>query len=354
MVLDMKKVFKLLAILLPVIQLSCERDLNSPDPVSGSIRITDHILRGYFVTCITFDGKGTAWIGTFRQGLIKYDGHAEYYHSKNSSLPDSAAMWDITADKEDNVWIGTDKGLIKYDQKDFTRYTASNSPLAENTVWSLAADENNVLWMASSRFMLGGLMKLDGLVWTLYTPENSELPFRGVRDVTVDGRNNIWAAVDGGVGKGRIIKIAGDQWTQFDEEDFGFMPYSFGCLAADAVHYLYVSMDYSLSSSYDMTRPNLVRYDGSKWTVINPVDGKGESAGYVGKITVDLFGNVWATLNGREGFDLGVFDGKKWIFNDAAFPANWGSEIAVDPSNTVWLGTGDGIFLIKGELKIDG
>lgn len=351
---DLKKKLKFLVICLPFIHLSCEKDITVPDFENVSIQIDDHILQGYFVTCISFDSKGTAWIGTFKQGLIKYDGRAVYYHSKNSALPDSLAMWDISVDKNDIVWIGSDIGLIKYDQKEFTLYNTSNSPLAENAVWSIAVDADNILWFSSCRFRQGGLMKFDGLNWTLYTPENSELPLNGVRDVIVDGGNNIWAAISEAIGDGSIIKINGEQWTIFGNEDMGFIPYQFGCLAAGVDHDLYVSMDYRISSSRDMNRPNLARYDGRRWTINNPVDREGGSAGYVGKIAVDLFGNVWAALDGRKGFYLAVFNGKKWIFNDSDFPADSGSEIAVDRSNTVWLGTEDGILLIKRVLMVDG
>lgn len=102
-----------------------------------------------------------------------------------------------------------------------------------------------------------------------------------------------------------------------------------------------------LSSLWDKTRPNIIKYDGENWTINNPVDEKGESLGYVGKINIDLFGNIWASLQDREGLVLSVYNGIKWIYNDAGFPIDWISEIAIDKTNTVWLGTGDGIYLIK-------
>ena len=348
---DMKKFIKFALILLSAFDLSCNREPTFPGFGRGAIQISGHILHGYLVTCISFDSRGTAWIGTFKQGLIRYDGQATVYHSDNTALPDSAVMWDITVDKNDVVWIGTDRGLIRFDREDFTLFTASNSPLAENAVWSLAVGQDNALWLASCRFKSGGLMKYDGVHWTLFTPDNSELPFHGVRDVIVDRSNNLWAAVNGGVGDGRIIKITGDHWTIFDEKDFGFAPYNFGALAGDAGSDWYASMDYSLSDSSVMTRPNLLRYDGQNWTVINPVDGEGEPAGEVGRIAVDFFGNVWAVLHGREGFNLGVFDGRTWIFNDSPIPAGWGSDIAVDPTSGVWLGTGDGVYQAELGLK---
>jgi ligand-binding sensor domain-containing protein len=299
------------------------------------------------VTAISFDSKGTAWIGTFKQGLIRYDGNATFYNSNNSPLPDSIVIWDIAVDNNDNIWIGSDAGLIKYDKMDFTLYNTSNSPLAEDVVWSITIDNNNILWFASCRFRQGGLMKFDGVNWTLYTPENSELPSNSVRDVIVDSRNSIWVAMGEVVNNGCIIKITGDNWTIFDKEDIKFIPYYFRNLAVDIENNLYASIDYRLSSLWDVTRPNIIKYDDKNWTINNPVDEKSESLGYVGIINIDLLGNIWATLHGREGLSLAVFNGKKWVYNDSDIPIDWSSEIAVDKSNTVWLGTGDGIYLIK-------
>jgi len=326
---------------------SCEKEVTSPNYREVLIQISDHILQGYFIKSIAFDSQGTAWIGTFEQGLIKYDGNATYYNSKNSSLPDSIVMWDVAVDKNDNIWIGSEAGLIKYNKKDFTLYNTSNSPLAEDIVWSIAVDDNNILWLASCRARQGGLMKVDGENWILYTPENSELPCHSVCDIIVDNRNDKWIAISETVANGSIIKITGDNWTIFDKEDIGFSPFFFGNLAVDFGNNVYASINYNLSSDIDMTRPNIIKYDCKNWSIINPVDEKGEPLAYVGRIKVDLFGNIWATLEGREGFRLSVYNGKKWIYNDSDFPNRWISEIAIDRKNTVWLGTGNGIYLIK-------
>lgn len=206
----MKKLIILFIILLPLIYISCEKEATSPNSRNVSIEVSDHLLPGYFAGSISFDDKGTAWIGTFKQGLIEYDGKATHYNSENSTLPDSIVISDIAVDKNDNIWIGSNAGLIKYDKKEFTLYNTSNSPLAEDLVCSVAIDDDNILWFASCRFRQGGLMKFDGENWTLYTPENSELPYNSVRDVIVDGRNNKWIAVSEVVGNGCIIKITDD------------------------------------------------------------------------------------------------------------------------------------------------
>ena len=345
----MKKTILILSLLffsIFIVCVSCEGDITSPGR-DVTIKISDHILAGYFVTAISFDSKETAWIGTFKQGLIKYDGRATIYNSSTSGFPDSTVIRDIEIDNNDNVWIATDVGLIKYDRKDFYLYNTSNSPIPEDIVWAIAVDQDNVLWFASCRFRQGGLVRFDGENWMLYTPENSVMPSNSVWDVAVDSGNNIWLIMSEIVGNGCIIKISGNDWKIYDKNDMGFAPYYFGDLTVDKDNKIYASIDYMLSSQYNMTRPNIIGYDGSKWEINNPVDEKGESLGYVGKITTDLYENIWASLHGRENVSLAVYNGQKWVYSNLNIPINSGSEIAVDKSNRVWIGTGNGIYLIK-------
>lgn len=56
------------------------------------------ILDGYFVTSIAFDHKGNAWIGTFQQGLIKYNAfETTVYDSHNSIIPENSVIRDLAS-----------------------------------------------------------------------------------------------------------------------------------------------------------------------------------------------------------------------------------------------------------------
>ncbi len=335
----------LICFLLSVFHFFCKDNLTSPQEVS--FQITDYFLPGYYTTSIVFDSQGTAWIGTFKQGLIKYDGTATFYNSTNSLLPDSIVIRDLASDDQDNIWIGSDSGLIKFDHNQFTVYNTYNSPIAEDIVWSVAVDFDNMVWLASCRYQQGGLMTYDGTDWTLYNPQNSQLPSNSVSDIIVDGNNNKWIAISGAAQNNCIIKIAGENWTLFNEQQIGFAPYNFGNLALNKSNHLYVSVDYMLSSLWDMTRPQIIQYNGTNWSINNPVDSDGEPLGYVGKINVDLEGYIWASLSGRQGCVLVMYNGKQWIYNSSDFPVESVSAIEADLSNNIWLATGDGIYIVK-------
>lgn len=72
------------------------------------------------VRCILTDEQGFVWIGT-RSGLGRYDGHElkKYIHqanNPNSSLPHNLIN-QITEDKQNNIWVLTDKGIACYQRK---------------------------------------------------------------------------------------------------------------------------------------------------------------------------------------------------------------------------------------------
>ena len=253
----MKKTLTLFTACFSFIFISCEREATGPEFRDLALQVSEHLLPGYFVTAIAFDSKGTAWMGTFKQGLIAWDDHATFYNAKNSALA-----------------------------------------------------------------------------------------YNSVRDVVVDGKNNKWIAISEVVDDPRIIRIDGEHWTVIDKSDFGFSLYYFGNLTVDTRGRLWASIDYSLSSLLSMARPNLIGFDGEAWTINNPVDETGAPLGYVWKVAADLAGNIWASLRGRDGCALAVYNGRQWFYNDADFPAMSIFEIAADNKNRIWLGTGDGIYLI--------
>ena len=337
----MKRSSTYLLTIIQLFQVSCQDELLSP---LNDIKISDHLLGGYFVTSIAFDSKGTAWIGTFQQGLIKYDGSITHFDSTNSSLPDSILIWSIAVDKGDNIWIGSNKGLIKFDRKTFVIYNKSNAPLLTDNVFALAVDANNILWFTSCVFREGGLMKYDGTNWTLFSPQNSKMPGSLLSDIIVDIQNNVWVTVNEGVNSASIVKITGDNLTVYGKEALGIDPYYFGNLANGYNNQIYASIDYMLSSSFDINRPNIIGYNGSNWKVNNPVDENGKSLGYVGKITVDLMGNLWASTSES---GIVVYDGQNWIYKKSELIIkNSVFDMTADKYNRIWIASGDGIYII--------
>ena len=110
----MQRLLVSLIVISQFLSISCSNEITSPDM---NFELSDHILGEYFVTSIAFDSKDAAWIGTFKHGLIKYDGTVTHFDKSNSILPDSLIIRTIAVDNNDVVWIGSNKGLIKYENE---------------------------------------------------------------------------------------------------------------------------------------------------------------------------------------------------------------------------------------------
>ncbi|UCE48300.1 MAG: hypothetical protein JSW47_22210 [Phycisphaerales bacterium] len=87
-------------------------------------------------------------------------------------------------------------GIIVYDGKSYSRYDSLNSQLPHNMVTALAYDQQNRLWAGTCL----GLLCIDKDSQQVYTKENSGLLSNNITDIRAGGPN-IWIATDAGIAK---------------------------------------------------------------------------------------------------------------------------------------------------------
>lgn len=319
---------------LSILLLSCEQENEIPAEIPGEFN--EHILDGYFIISVAFDTHGNAWIGTFKQGLIKYNSNETIvYNSKNSIIQDSSVIYNIAIDRENNVWIGSED-LIKYDGTAFTRYNSSNTPMPVDNVRSVAIDSEDNIWFISSRYREGGIVKYDGKNWTVYTPDNSDLPANLVHSIAIDKNDNVWLALADKVGETSLVKISGQKWTIYDSEDLGFTPYYFGNIRTNSQNKLVGAIDYSLSSSISNNGPQVFIFDGHSSEKLQY-----DSISNIKSVMVDNHDNIWCI-----GYDsYAVYNGTGWTINETNFKEVGVFAIEQAPDNKIWIGTGDGIYI---------
>ena len=328
----MKKLVYLFCLLISIS--SCEK--SDDDPHILRTDFNHKILDGYFVTSIAFDNQGNAWIGTFKQGLIKYNSNeTTVYNAENSILPDSSVIYDIAVDSKDNVWIGCE-GLIKYEGNEFTQYNSTNSPIPEDFVYSIAIDSKDNIWFTSCRFLQGGIVKYDGSNWTVYKPENSELPVNFVKSIAIDNNDNVWLALSEVVNNSYLVRIRNDNWRTYTSDDLGFSPYYFGNIQINSKNEVCGAIDYSLSSTMFNNEPQVFIFDGESSELMQI-----DSVSSVKSITIDNEDNIWCAAHSG----YAVFDGKEWTVDNISFKENSVFAIEQALDNSIWIGTGDGIYI---------
>jgi len=166
-------------------------------------------FKANYVQKITETTDGTFWIGTFKNGLIKYNPKNEqfitYKHqfeNKNSISFDDVR--DIIEDKNNNLWIATWGGGLNYfntktEQFKAYRESATNFKSINNdNVIDLVKDGNNI-WMATFG---GGLNVLDTKtsLFAYYKhkdTDNNTISNNNIFSIYKDSKNYLWIGTSG-------------------------------------------------------------------------------------------------------------------------------------------------------------
>lgn len=310
-------------------------------------------LHSDFIVCLASDEFRNIWIGTYSNGIAKFDGLVwEIFNTSNSGLPNDS-IEEITFDRNEILWIATKySGLAKFNGSEWVIYKDADFPGLNNKIRSIAVDMDNVKWIAYGHFEEGGLVKFDDTNWTLFTPENSVLPSCMIDQIHVDKDNRIWAGTHGG-----LVSIQNGQWTVFNKDNT-IMPYNWiWDISSDSQGNIWFGSNAMLYSEY--FAGTLLRFDGKYWYENKPSES-GKTTNRVHSIVTDNWGNIWVatgdlTLEQSFGYQISMFNGQEWFVLsdlDPTFPNTFVLDMVVDQDNILWIG-GISVGLIKIEMEFE-
>lgn len=177
--------------------------LNVYDPV------TSHFPGGS-VYSIAVDNENVKWFGSYRYGIVSYDGYIwTHYGALNSPLP-SDYVYDIAIDRNNTKWIATRVGITSFDGTNWNTYQNSNSPLTCDTAFCVDVDTNGIVWAG---FYDGSVASFNGVSWTVYTSANSTLSGDKVNSVAVDLKGVVWFGSD----NGHLTSFNGVEWKDYSD-----------------------------------------------------------------------------------------------------------------------------------------
>lgn len=222
------------------------------------------LLAGNTVNAFAKDSKGMLYFGVPGSNLLRYDG-VKYEILKNKET--KALTRNIRAmavDRQDRLWIGTNKGLVIYDGQSFTEYTKDNTPdFPYKSIHEIYTDLKGRIWVSgfASEIGLKGVklngggwsMFADGK-WTHYNKDNTALDYDFVEDFCMDRKGNMWVSV--GIEDRGVARFDGQTWTFFTKDNTA--------LPNNKVRAIAAGPD---GSVYFGTAKGLVEFDGSKWAV---------------------------------------------------------------------------------------
>ncbi|NJB71951.1 hypothetical protein GGR42_002413 [Saonia flava] len=185
-------------------------------------------IEGNYIQCINEANNGWYWLGTFTNGLIKYNPTSkEYIRYKHdpgdyTSISYNDVRYTLN-DEKGNLWVATWGGGLNYfniDTGSFKRYrentTVANSISSDNVI-SLYSEDNQI-WIATFG---GGLDVFDTQKELFsnysYSETNLNSPSsNNLLSLYKDSRNNLWIGTSGeGINR---LNLATNQFDRFEKE----------------------------------------------------------------------------------------------------------------------------------------
>ncbi len=140
-----------------------------------------------YVTGIAEDSCGRIWVGTGTGVRVFDDVRAKQIDSITTSdgLPNDFTTR-LYADRQSNVWIGTDDGLARWRNGVITAYSGTDG-LTNNHITAICEDRDNNMWFGS----YGGISRLSDGRWESMTASDG-LTNDYVLSITEDHEGSLW------------------------------------------------------------------------------------------------------------------------------------------------------------------
>ena len=163
---------------------------------------------------IGVDRAGNEWLLDGDLKIVRFDGreYATLDEVTGLSLGECRIVF---ADREGDLWFGTDRGAVRWDGKNWERFTTDDG-LAGNKIQGILQDRKGDLWFT---FYMSGTSRFDGREFTSFAKQDG-LPSNAVSDVFRDSRGDVWISTFRGVSRYR-----GGQLTTFTARE-GLLHYA--------------------------------------------------------------------------------------------------------------------------------
>ncbi|KXX67299.1 hybrid sensor histidine kinase/response regulator transcription factor [Flammeovirga sp. SJP92] len=180
------------------------------------------------VFCVEQDEKDVIWLGTYFDGLLRFNPKTkqltQFNTSTLSNFP-SNTVRSLLIDTSENIWVGTDKGLVKISSEEkylenpsfkvFKHEKENELSISHDYIISLLEDNQNRIWAGT---LGGGLNRLEDEKkeeFKRLTTENG-LPNNTIKGILEDLKGNLWVSTNTGLCK---INVADSLYTTYDVSD---------------------------------------------------------------------------------------------------------------------------------------
>jgi ligand-binding sensor domain-containing protein/signal transduction histidine kinase len=309
------------------------------------------------------DRDGNVWLGTWRDGLARFDPQGGFQRFRLTSSPVPESIRCITQDTEGNLWIGTDgAGLYRVKPRAFKTYGASDG-LNSKVVKSVTQDRDGTIWVVNgeavtllpnqqppgvnpANLRLSGawcsLVDREGTGWigtfgSGLVRYRNQIPFTYIPTSRTTGtvlalfqdrKGILWVGRADG-----LVQVDGDTLLKIEPPP-SLKNMDVRALAEDRTGQLYVGLN----------GEGVLRYADGQWTRFSRNDGLVDD--HVWSLYVDAEDTVWI---GTYGSGLSRLKGGK-VFNFSRGPSRLPgiiTSILEDDNGNLWLGSNRGVCRVK-------
>ncbi|HYG40412.1 MAG TPA: two-component regulator propeller domain-containing protein [Cytophagales bacterium] len=252
-----------------------EKGLNLLNTTTYSIRevlLKDSIF-DYTVSCMAEDKEKNLWLGTTR-GLVKYNpvNKSLSYIDPSTLVRDSAStlkelgILSICIDNEGWIWMGTfEEGLYRYNPETGVcfhyKHDENNSnSLSDNVIWTIFQDHRKNIWFGT-RNILNRFDK-EKEIFIHYKPNPKDanaISHNVISDIYEDSRKTLWfATLGGGLNK---YRRGTDDFEQITKAD-GLSDDNIAAIVEDFKGNLWLSTTKKISR-YNLSNHSIQNYDKS-------------------------------------------------------------------------------------------
>lgn len=296
------------------------------------------------VTFITEDATGAIWIGTFGNGINRYDPKTKKItYIPNFKDPKSAVQtekaWTAISSQDGMLWIGYWEGLFLVDPLQRTIPYTETGKLVE----AVFKDMSNVLWYGGEDF---GLIRKDnenGTPRQYLHDANNPLTINSNKICVIyeDRQGVLWMGGDSGLA--RFDRKTGT-FSQYKNK-----PGDNHSLAGNYVVSIYEDKRGSLWVGASEGGLNLMNRNTGTFTryLNDPTDTTGISSNDISSICEDMSGNLWVGTYDAGLNHLDVETGKSRRFLHGTLIYN----VMQDSDGVIWAGTNSGLYRSDAALE---
>jgi len=298
--------------------------------------------------CVAEGPEGKIWIGTVDANLYFYDKKRKQltYCDKEKEISSELHLHSMIVDKAGNIWLGTWEGLIKVDSNSgkccHYKYQANNfQSLSGNAVFDISEDKNGDLWIATADGGLSFLNVKENKFQNYHSdPKNkNSASSNRIFSVCVDSKSNIWiGTADTGLDIFNPNEKVFKHYIHDPQVSSTISDGSIRCIFEDQSGTMWIG-----SANSGLSYCNIKNQSFKQIIHVENTEGS-LSHNAILSLHEDHTGTLWVgtdggglnrRLPGQDKFDY-------FFVNPGSFGSNSISAIYEDRKGTIWIGTDPG------------